>query len=101
MMPVAIPIHAGHAQSGARGDYGSISFRILGAFIQRNEILGVESVDAVSVGFEIINHSHGIEVKLLGQVTRINHPWQIGNLAPAPSHGPSNSEPSPWPRNPF
>src|SRR5260370_27339609 len=101
MMPDPIQKKARHAQPGARGDYRSISFRILGACVQRNEILGVEPVDSVGISFKIVNHSHGIEFKLLSQVARINHPRQIGNLAPAASHGPSNAEACAMRRDPF
>src|SRR5713101_7732048 len=92
MVPVAVPVKAGHTESGASGDYGAVSFRVLGALIQRNEVLGVERVDSVGVGFEIIKHSHRIEFQLLSQIARVDDPGQIGNLAPTASYRASHPE---------
>ena len=80
-MPKSVPIESRHAETSARGDYGAVSFFVFGAFIQSNEIFGVECVDSVGIGFEIIDQANRIELQLFGQFASVDGPRKIGDFA--------------------
>src|SRR6266849_339096 len=66
MMPESIPIEARHSESGASRDHGPVSFGIFCTFAQGDEILRFKSIDAVSVGLQIVEQADGTEFELLG-----------------------------------
>ncbi len=57
MMAKAVPVESGHAEAGAGGDHSAVAFGVFRAFAQSDEVFGVESVDAVGVGFEIVEQA--------------------------------------------
>ena len=55
VMPVAVPVHAGFAESGAGGDHRLIADGISLHLVQRDHVFGIKRGDAPGVGFEIID----------------------------------------------
>src|SRR5437667_3969762 len=101
MVPLPIPIKTRCSKTGSRGDYSSISFRIVCAFTQRDEILRFECVDPVGVSFEIIDQSHRTELELICQFTRIYDPRKIRNPTSPAAHGSRYSKACTLHRYPF
>src|SRR6202011_5836797 len=91
MMPEAIPIESCHPKAGSCRDYRPVPFGIFRAFAQGDEVLRFKRIDPISVGLQIIEQANGTEFELLRQLSRIDGPWKIRNLAAPTSHGPSHA----------
>ena len=57
MMAVSVPIKPRYAQPRSGRDHGAISFRVFRPFAQRDEIFRFEGIDAIRVGFQIVEQS--------------------------------------------
>src|SRR5262245_18897265 len=75
----AIPVHAGLTESGS----GSDERRISGGGTSRIEgdvVVRIKIIDAVSMGFQIINHPQILDRGLEGKLCGIYDPGQVGSV---------------------
>src|SRR5579862_9563682 len=92
MMPKTIPIKPGDAEAGPGRDHRAISIGVVRSGVQRDQILRLQRIDAVRIGFKIIDQADGVELELRRQFARINGPGQIGNLAASAAHWASHAK---------
>src|SRR5215471_21521239 len=101
MMAESIPVKPSHPEPGLRRNYRPIPFRILRPGTQCDEILRLQSIDAVCVRFKIVKQSDRVQFQQACQVLCIDRPWQIRNLAATRTHGSSHTEARAVHRNPL
>ena len=94
VMPGAIPVHSGFAQSGSGGDHRLVADRLSLHLVERNHILGVESGNAPGIGFEIVDQEGLFDLEFIGQTLGLDDPGKIGSFHPAVAHRASNAEAS-------
>src|SRR4029078_9608659 len=57
MVAEAVPVKTGDAEARSSGNHSLIPFRVFRAFAERHKIFRFESVDAVGVGFHVIDEA--------------------------------------------
>jgi len=78
-MTIAIPEKARFAETGAGGDDGGIADGAFLALVKGDKILGPEAVDAVGVGFKVVDEPNVLEAERLLQVLVDDDPGKIGH----------------------
>src|SRR5262249_53236262 len=75
-----------------RRDYGHIAFRVAGTFAYGYEVRRLQRIEAIGKGLKVIDQADGAQLQLSCELTRVNHPRQVGNLAASVSDRSGDSE---------
>src|ERR671924_325031 len=81
MVPITIPIQTRHPKASPRRDHSPVALGLFGTLIQNDEVLGFERINSIGIGFKVINQAYGIEFELFRQLTGIDDPRKIGDVA--------------------